>query len=62
MFKLRLSKLDGLTYNELKANINKVINDIPQEKFLNIFKGAYERTEKYIKHSITGKRIPKNYK
>ena len=62
MFKSRLSKLDGLTYNELKANINKVINDIPQEKFLNIFKGAYNRKEKYIKPSITRKRIPKNYK
>lgn len=62
MFKSRLSKLDGLTYNELKANINKVIRDIPQENFLNIFKGAYNRKEKYIKSSITRKRIPKNYK
>ena len=62
MFKSRLSKLDGLTYNELKANINKVIKDIPQEKFLNIFKGAYNRKEKYIKSSITRKRKPKNYK
>jgi hypothetical protein len=43
MFKSRLSKLDGLTYNELKVNINKVINNISQEKFLNIFKGAYNR-------------------
>ena len=25
-------------------------------------KGAYNRKEKYIKHSITRKRIPKNYK
>ena len=62
MFKSRLSKLDGLTYNELKANINKVIRDIPQEIFLNIFKGGYNRKEKYIKNSITRKRIPKNYK
>ena len=62
MFKSRLSKLDGLTYNELKVNINKVINNISQEKFLNIFKGAYNRKEKYIKRSITRKRIPKNYK
>jgi transposase len=62
MFKSRLSKLDGLTYNELKANINKVISKIPQEKFLNIFKGAYNRKEKYIKHSITRKRLPKNYR
>ena len=29
MFKSRLSKLDGLTYNEIKANINKVISNIP---------------------------------
>ena len=62
MFKSRLSKLDGLTYNELKVNINKVISKIPQDKFLNIFKGAYNRKEKYIKHSITRKRILKNYK
>ena len=62
MFKSRLSKLDGLTYNELKANINKVIRDIPQENFLNIFKGAYNRKEKYIKSSITRKKIPKNYR
>ena len=62
MFKSRLSKLDGLTYNALKVNINKVINNISQEKFLNIFKGAYNRKEKYIKRSITRKRIPKNYK
>lgn len=62
IFKSRLSKLDGLTYNELKANINKVIRDIPQENFLNIFKGAYNRKEKYIKSSITRKKIPKNYR
>ena len=59
MFKSRLSKFDSLTYNELKANINKVINNIPKEKFINIFKGAYERKEKYIKRSITRKRLPK---
>ena len=62
MFKSRLSKLDGLTYNKLKANINKAIRDIPQENFLNIFKGAYNRKEKYIKSSITRKKIPKNYR
>jgi len=51
-----------LKNNELKANINKVINNIPKEKFINIFKGVYERKEKYIKRSITRKRLPKNYK
>jgi hypothetical protein len=62
MFKSRLNKFDGLTYNEIKANINKVISNIPKEKFINIFKGAYERKEKYIKRSITRKKLPKNYK
>ena len=62
MFKSRLNKLDGLTYNELKANIITVINNIPKDKFLNIFKGAYNRKEKYIKRSITRKRQPKIYK
>ncbi len=62
MFKSRLSKLDGLTYNELKVNINKVISKIPQENFLNIFNGVYNRKEKYIKRSITEKILPKNYR
>jgi transposase len=62
MFKSRLNKLDGLTYNELKANIITVINNIPKDNFLNIFKGAYNRKEKYIKRSITRKRQPKIYK
>jgi hypothetical protein len=30
--KSRLQKLDGLTYKELKTNINNVIKDIPKEK------------------------------
>jgi hypothetical protein len=38
MFKSRLTKLDGLTYNELKANIITVINNIPKDKFLYIFR------------------------
>jgi septin family protein len=29
--KSRLQKLDGLTYNELKKNIEKVIQEIPRE-------------------------------
>uniref|UniRef100_A0A6C0H518 Uncharacterized protein n=1 Tax=viral metagenome TaxID=1070528 RepID=A0A6C0H518_9ZZZZ len=30
MMKSRLQKLNGLTYNNLKENINKVINEIPK--------------------------------
>ena len=37
MMKSRLQKLNGLTYNNLKENINKVIGEIPKEKYENIF-------------------------
>ncbi len=49
MMKSRLYKLDGLTHKELKENINKVVKEIPKEKYENIIKGTYNRTEKYIK-------------
>jgi hypothetical protein len=47
--KSRLQKLDGLTHKELKTNIEKVIKDIPKEKYENIIKGTYNRTNKYSK-------------
>jgi hypothetical protein len=50
MMKSRLQKLDGLTYKKLKTNIEKVIKDIPKEKYDNIIKGTYNRNEKYIKN------------
>jgi hypothetical protein len=49
MINLRLYKLDGSTHNELKMNIDKVIKEIPKEKYENIIKGSYNRTETYIK-------------
>lgn len=49
MMKSRLYKLDGLTHKELKNNIDKVIKEIPKEKYENIIKGTYNRTEKYTK-------------
>jgi len=61
MLKSRLQKLDGLTYDELKNNIEKVINEIPREKYENIFKGAYERPEKYVSKNKTRKN-KKQYK
>jgi hypothetical protein len=61
MLKSRLQKLDGLTYNELKKNIEKVIQGISREKYENIFKGAYERPEKYVSKNKTIK-IKKQYK
>ena len=61
MLKSRLQKLDGLKYENMKENIKKVINEIPKEKYENIFKGAYERPEKYVPKNKTRK-ITKNYK
>jgi len=61
MLKSRLQKLDGLKYGNLKENIKKVINEIPKEKYENIFKGAYERPEKYVPKNKTRK-ITKKYK
>ena len=59
MLKSRLQKLDGLTHIKLKENIENVISKIPKEKYRNIFKGAYERPEKYIPKNKTRK-IKKN--
>ena len=61
MLKSRLQKLEGLKYDNLKENIKKVISEIPKEKYENIFKGAYERPEKYVPKNKTRK-ITKNYK
>jgi hypothetical protein len=55
MLKSRLQKLEGLKFENLKENIQKVINEIPKEKYENIFKGAYERPEKYIPKNKTRK-------
>jgi len=61
MMKSRLQKLNGLTYNNLKENINKVIGEVPKEKYENIFKGAYDRPEKYVPKNKTRK-VKKMYK
>jgi len=61
MMKSRLHKLEGLTYNELKTNIEKVIKDIPKEKYENIIKGTYNRTKKYSKKPSNRKKTLKNY-
>ena len=61
MLKSRLQKLDGLTYDKLKKNIEKVLNEIPREKYENILKGAYERPEKYVSKNKTRKN-KKQYK
>lgn len=51
VLKSRLQKLEGLSYNELKLNIIKVIKDIPQEIYKNLLIGSYKRNETYVKKS-----------
>jgi len=61
MMKSRIQKLDGLTHKELKTNIEKVIKDIPKEKYENIIKGTYNRTKKYSKKLSNRIKTLKNY-
>ena len=49
MIKSKLRKMDGVTYDELKSNIKNVLNNISIDKYENIIKGAYKRSEKFIK-------------
>ena len=49
ILKSRLQKLEGLTYNELKLNIGKVIKDIPKETYKNLLIGSYKRDIVYVK-------------
>ena len=51
ILKSRLQKLEGLTYNELKLNIGKVINDIPKDTYKNLLIGSYKRDVVYVKKS-----------
>jgi len=37
-----LQKLEGLKYEELKKNIEKVVREIPKEKYKNIIRGTYK--------------------
>jgi hypothetical protein len=61
MLKSRLQKLDGVKYDDLTKNIKKVINEIPKEKYENIFKGSYNRNDRYEPTNKTRKRKLKNY-
>ena len=65
MLKSRLYKVsgegEGQTNEKLKQNITEVIKTIPKEKYVNIFKGAYNREAVYVKHNKTRKQTSKNY-
>lgn len=61
ILKSRLQKLDGLSYEDIKKNVENAVKSIPKEKYRNIFKGAYERPERYdLKKNKTMKN-KKNY-
>ena len=40
----------GLTYDELVKNVNDVLDEIPIHIYKNLIKGAYDRSEKYVKN------------
>jgi len=63
ILKSRLQKLEGLTYNELKLNITKVIKEIPKETYKNLLIGSYKRDKIYVKKASkkSSKKL-KNYK
>jgi hypothetical protein len=61
MLKSILQKLEGSKYENLKENIQKVISEIPKEKYENIFKAAYDREENYVPKNKTRK-VKKIYK
>ena len=61
VLKSRLQKKKGLTYNELLKNVKDVLDKIPIHIYKNLIKGAYNRSEKFVKRPSTRKRKPKKY-
>jgi len=51
ILKARLQKMKGLSYNDLKLNIEKAIKSIPKETYKKLLIGSYKRNEEYIKKS-----------
>jgi hypothetical protein len=49
ILKSKLQKIEGLTYNELKLNIGKVIKEIPKDTYKNLLIGSYKRDVVYVK-------------
>ena len=61
VLKSRLQKKKGLTYDELVKNVKDVLDEMPIHIYKNLIKGAYDRSEKYVKRPSTRKRKPKKY-
>ena len=57
-----MRKLEGIKYSDLKNNITITTNKIPKEIYKNIFLGAYNRDEIYVKKKGSRKRSFKQYK
>jgi hypothetical protein len=59
--KSRLHKLNGLTHSELKTNMTEVIRDKPKEKYENLIKETFNRTEKFIRKPSNKTKKRNNY-
>ena len=62
MLKSKMQKLEGLTYENIKNNIQRSINSIPDEKYKRIFKGSYNRDVVDKKKRSNRERKTKTYK
>jgi len=56
-----VQKKKGFTYDELVKNVKDVLQKIPIHIYKNLIKGAYDKSEKYVKRPSTRKRKPKKY-
>ena len=54
-------KRDYTSYDELVNNVKDILYEIPIHIYKNLIKGAYDRSEKYVKRPSTRKREPKKY-
>ena len=61
VLKSHLRKLPGLKYTELKNNIEKAVDTIPTQYYINLFNGSYNREGFYKKQRRTRKRKQKKY-
>jgi hypothetical protein len=46
-----------LTYNEIKLNITKAINEIPKEIYINLLIGSYKRDNAYINIKKSSRKV-----
>jgi transposase len=61
VLKSKLNKVSGLTYIELLKNITNVVKSIDKQIYKNIFIGAYNKKDTYVKKSSSKKKRLNNY-